>query len=70
MSSGSGPSQLALAILAHATGDDEAALDHYQQFKREVVCGLAHAGWCLSAESIVAWLKRNGWQREAASHAE
>lgn len=34
---GSGPAQLALALLADATGDDELAQRHYQDFKFAVV---------------------------------
>jgi hypothetical protein len=38
---GSGPAQLALALLMDATGDPELALRHYQDFKFEFVaqCG-------------------------------
>lgn len=38
--SGSGPSQLALALLADASGNDEWALAHYQRFKGAFVAGL------------------------------
>lgn len=48
---GSGPAQLALALLAHATGDDEFALATYQQFKREVVATLP-SKWTLDAWTI------------------
>jgi hypothetical protein len=34
---GSGPAQLALALLADATGDDEIAQRYYQDFKEEVI---------------------------------
>lgn len=37
---GSGPSQLALAICAHATKDDALALQVYQHFKEEVIAKL------------------------------
>lgn len=37
---GSGPSQLALAILADFTEDDAFALSHYQAFKRLVIANL------------------------------
>jgi hypothetical protein len=67
---GSGPSQLALAILADATGDDDYALDHYHDFKRNVVAGLNHGGWCLQIGDVRAWCKLNGWQRQAVHHAE
>ena len=39
---GSGPAQLALALLADALGDDEKAQDHYQDFKFKVVARLPH----------------------------
>ena len=48
---GSGPSQLALALLADALGDDETAQQLYQQFKWAVVCKLG-ASWTLSASHI------------------
>jgi len=38
--SGSGPSQLALALLADALGDDDLALDFYQRFKDRFVARL------------------------------
>lgn len=34
---GSGPSQAALAILAHYYNDDKVALDRYQQFKYNII---------------------------------
>jgi hypothetical protein len=49
---GSGPAQLALAILADYFGDDEQALDCYQSFKRAVVSTLPYRGWTLTAEQI------------------
>src|SRR5258708_5548956 len=48
---GSGPSQLALALLADALGDDDTALNYYQQFKWDVVTKLG-AAWTLTAEQI------------------
>lgn len=48
---GSGPAQLALALLADALGDDELALQHYQEFKRRVVAGWG-AAWQLTATEI------------------
>jgi hypothetical protein len=50
---GSGPSQLALALLADALDNDEAALELYQQFKWGVVCRLA-ATWTLTTDEIIA----------------
>jgi hypothetical protein len=49
---GSGPAQLALALLADALGDDEKALRHYQDFKFKVVGRLPKERWELSEEDI------------------
>ncbi len=48
---GSGPAQLALALLADACESDDAALCHYQQFKRAVVAGLS-ASWTMTEGDI------------------
>ena len=57
---GSGPAQLALALLLDYTGDDAFALNHYQAFKIEVVSQLDCAGsdgpWRLTASEIDAAL--------------
>lgn len=49
---GSGPAQLALAILADHLGDDERALALYQRFKRAVVSHFPYAGWTLTSTQI------------------
>ena len=49
--SGSGPAQLAVALLAHAY-DEEFATDHYQWFKRDVVSELPEDGWTLNKSEI------------------
>lgn len=51
---GSGPAQLAIAMLAHAF-DDEFATDHYQRFKREVIAALPEEGWTLTKEDLDEW---------------
>ncbi len=53
---GSGPAQLALAIIADATGDDNLALASYQRFKQEVIVGLP-VKWSLTHEQVLGWLK-------------
>jgi hypothetical protein len=57
---GSGPAQLALALLLDYTGDEAFALDHYQEFKTEVVSQLDCAGsdgrWRLTGREIDAVL--------------
>jgi hypothetical protein len=49
---GSGPAQLALALLADALGDEEQAQDSYQDFKFKLVGRLPHDGWTLTEEEI------------------
>lgn len=53
---GSGPAQLALAVLADAIGAEK-ALDCYQRFKFEVVAKLGHDGWGLSREDVLGWYR-------------
>lgn len=56
---GSGPAQLSLAILAHATGSDVLALTYYQDFKRQVVANWRQdAGWMYPREDVLAWVLR------------
>lgn len=56
---GSGPAQLALAILAHHTRDDRTAIELHQQFKWDVIARLDKAGWNLTADEIDAWFKHS-----------
>ena len=52
---GSGPAQLALALLADAIGDDE-ALDFHQKFKRTVVARFEREKWSLTQTEIRSWI--------------
>ncbi|MEI6195350.1 MAG: DUF6166 domain-containing protein [Verrucomicrobiota bacterium] len=49
---GSGPAQLALAILADHLDNDEEALNLYQRFKWAVIAGLPRHYWTLSSQEI------------------
>ena len=49
---GSGPAQLALAILADHCQDDEQALNFYQRFKWAMVARFPHRSWLLTGEQI------------------
>ena len=55
---GSGPSQLALAILVDflGLGREKLALMLYQDFKFQVVAGLSHSEWRLDSEALKTWL--------------
>lgn len=51
--SGSGPAQLALAILLDYFGNVEKAVQLYQSFKNRVIAGLPQGqGWTLTGERI------------------
>lgn len=49
---GSGPAQLALALLADHLGNDHEAVGLYQDFKRAVVVNLPESGWTLTGTQI------------------
>jgi len=68
---GSGPAQLALALLLDYTDDEAVALDHYQEFKTEVVSQLDCAGsagrWRLTGAEIDAVLRETPGEPAAPS---
>lgn len=49
---GSGPAQLALAILADHLGNDQLALVYYQAFKSDVVTALKEDEWVLTGDDV------------------
>ena len=53
--SGSGPAQLALALLADAVGDT-VALARYQRFKRAIVARFEREKWILTQGEIRSWI--------------
>ncbi|GAI23246.1 unnamed protein product, partial [marine sediment metagenome] len=53
---GSGPAQLALALLYDATGDKEISLRNHQQFKWTFVANWQE-DWHITSDEILAWLK-------------
>lgn len=56
---GSGPSQLALAILLDYTGDKTLAMRHYQNFKIAFIQSLDRSkGWQINASEIDEFLER------------
>lgn len=61
---GSGPAQLALALLLDHLGDEEQdrAIRLHQPFKRLVVAGLDRASWTLSTdqvENVIQYIETN-----------
>jgi hypothetical protein len=68
--SGSGPAELARAILAdHFRG----RIPHqaiYQQFKQEMIAGLEQGRpWTITSTEIEAWLMVKGWRESELFHA-
>lgn len=61
---GSGPAQLALALLLEET-DEEKARVYYQRFKREVVAGWQRDSWEFSSHDIKLWLDHAFWSDES-----
>ena len=53
---GSGPAQLALALLLDALEDEDLALRHYQEFKRQKVAGWGNT-WSISRRKICAFIE-------------
>jgi hypothetical protein len=58
---GSGPAQLALAILIDFFGDDKRRMveEVYQTFKRDIIATLPEKEWEITAHDIIAWYDRN-----------
>lgn len=57
---GSGPAQLALAILLHSTNDPALSADLYQDFKREFVGRWdKDKGWSIDQFEVLAWVEQN-----------
>lgn len=57
---GSGPAQLALALLCDALGDDKAAVRLYQRFKFGVIAQLGRDEWTMTASGIRALAAQYG----------
>ena len=53
--SGSGPAQLALAILYKLTGDAQWSIDNHQQFKNDVIAGLT-GSFTMQIQTIQQWI--------------
>jgi hypothetical protein len=53
---GSGPAQLALAMLAHVF-DKQFALEHYQCFKREKIAMIEGDEWYMEFDEMREWRK-------------
>ena len=54
---GSGPAQLAVAILAHATGDDAFARGRHQDYKWAIINRLPTQDFILHGDRVLRWVK-------------
>lgn len=55
---GSGPAQLALALLADCLDNDEQAVQLHQEFKRKLVAYLEGHGWIMTSREILATVSK------------
>lgn len=53
---GSGSSQAALAILCDFTNDEKFALEHYVDFKNEIICDMPKADYVLKYSVVQHWV--------------
>lgn len=60
---GSGPAQLALALLIDVIGDPDEAEELYQRFKWDVVAQLDRDSWRMTAAEVLAWVHRERERR-------
>ena len=64
---GSGPAQLALALLYDVTGDKELSIKQHQDFKSHFVA-VWQGDWEITDEAIRHWLRIRRWEEEVRSH--
>lgn len=56
---GSGPAQLALALLYYFTHDKDWSREHHQEFKFAVIAGL-HGNFQIRNRAVTAWIRGMG----------
>ena len=59
---GSGPAQLALAMLLEVTNDEQITLAHYHDFTYQVIGAIPsqETNWVIKEQKIIAWLTERG----------
>ena len=55
---GSGPAQLALALLLEATDDEKLSLLLYQSFKKDLIAKLPQGCWAIDTHLIHLWIQK------------
>jgi hypothetical protein len=56
---GSGPAQLALALLMHYLADNQLAVKHHQAFKFDVIAGLPQDDFSMDPDVVRGWIDDN-----------
>jgi hypothetical protein len=56
---GNGALQLALALLANATGNDQVALALYHKYEQDIICRIEADRWFLGKQDILNWVEEN-----------
>jgi len=65
---GSGPAQLALALLLDATGDKDLSVKLHQKFKFDVVAKWKQgSNWSITRTDILAWIKDQEEKKKPAA---
>ncbi len=67
---GSGPAQLALALLADATGHDCLAVALHQEFKWEFVSRFPREGFTITADEVRRWAEEAAKRLDRADRME
>jgi hypothetical protein len=67
---GSGPAQLALALLADVLRDDLQAVEYHQAFKWQKVAPIGMDSWRMTADEILKWCEEHDQERQDVLHAQ
>lgn len=62
---GSGPAQLALAILCDFLQDDQKALQFYEEFKTDMLAPIGQPTWTIKSETLTEWIRHRLKQQKA-----
>lgn len=55
--SGSGPAQLALALLLHLSQDKDFSVKYHQQLKSELIAGLPQTDFDIDTDKVISWIR-------------
>lgn len=64
---GSGPAQLALAMLCDFFRDDAKGLEYYEEFKTDILAPIGSDNWTIKSETLVEWARHKMKERKGAA---